>query len=121
MENKGKAAQQPLAPGGGTPLPGMAGTPLALPLALQQLRPGSGGQPGAGMLMAAAGTPGQASQLMLLPQALMQQQMQQLGGMGLALQQTPQGLQLMQRALEHAAPAPAPAAQQDTSPASDAQ
>lgn len=55
---------------------------------------GQAGQPG--MFMAAAGTPGQQPQLVLLPQALMAQQ---LAG-GYALQQTPTGLQMVQRAAQ---------------------
>ncbi len=71
------------------------------------------GQPGGGMLM--SGTPGQ--QVVLLPPALMAQQMAAAaGGMGLALQQTPQGLQMVQRTLD-GQPAAAAGQQGASSPA----
>ena len=76
------------------------------------------GQPGSGgMLM--SGTPGQ-QQVVLLPPALMAQQMAAAaGGMGLALQQTPQGLQMVQRPLD--GQAGAAAGQQGASPPAAAQ
>jgi hypothetical protein len=87
------ASLPPLAPAAGTPGAGLLGM-----AALPALKPGqAGGQPGGGMLM--SGTPGQ--QVVLLPPALMAQQMAAVaGGMGLALQQTPQGLQMVQRPLD---------------------
>lgn len=65
------------------------------------------------MLM--SGTPGQ--QVVLLPPALMAQQMAAAaGGMSLALQQTPQGLQMVQRPVDGQ-----PGGQQGTSPPGAAQ
>ena len=68
------------------------------------------------MLM--SGTPGQ--QVVLLPPALMAQQMAAAaGGMSLALQQTPQGLQMVQRPLD--GQPTATAGQQGASPPAAAQ
>ena len=77
--------------------------------------------------MAAAGTPGQ--HLLLLPPALMAQQLAAVsGGMALSLQQTPQGLQMVQRPAEQpgsggasAGVLPAALQQQGASPPNGAQ
>ncbi|KAL4441453.1 hypothetical protein ABPG77_001957 [Micractinium sp. CCAP 211/92] len=106
VDKKAAAAQQaqqlllpPLPPpAGGTPGAGAApgGLPAAMlgALGLPQLKPA--GQPG-GMLMAAAGTPGQQPQLVLLPPTLLPQQLA-ASGQQVALMQTSQGLQAFVKA-----------------------
>ena len=100
---------------GKTPTRSLAGSARSHPYRAFAGQPA--GQQSSGVLM--AGTPGQQPQLVLLPPALMAQQMAAVaGGMGLALQQTPQGLQMVQRPLDSQGGA---AGQQGASPPNGAQ
>lgn len=92
------AAPAPAAHAGHLASPTGAHCSGALPVAAVPSAGQAAGQPGSsGALL--SGTPGQ--QVVLLPPALMAQQMAAAaGGMGLALQHTPQGLQMVQRPLD---------------------